>query len=181
MARVSALQLVVPAVDPLLDDLRPLLPDGATVLDPAHISFGYPWLEPKAALAVIDDVADALARRQALDITLLGPRRFAPDGRGRMTVWLDPRPATALHALARVVGEASGHPIDDFTPHCSLLRVPAHVDPGPFDRLVALHLPIVTRLDRVELHVQASGGWQHARTLRLGVRTDAYDVCATDT
>ena len=83
MARASALQLAVPAVDPLLDDVRPLLPDGATVLDPAHISFGYPWLEPATALAVIDDVGEVLARQRPFDVTLLGPRRFGPDRGGR--------------------------------------------------------------------------------------------------
>lgn len=168
MARVSALQLAVPAVDPLLDDLRPLLPDGATVLDPAHISFGYPWLAPATALAVIDDVGEVLARQRPFDVTLLGPRRFDPDRRGRVTLWLEPQPTATLLALGRIVGDAAGHPLDEYTPHCSLLRLPAGADPEPFHQLVAPRLPIVTRLERVELHVRDGGGWRHERTLPLG-------------
>lgn len=168
MARMSALQLAVPAVDPLFDDLRPLLPRNATVLDPAHISFGYPWLSPEAALSVIDNVADALAQHPPFDVTLLGPRRFPPDRTGRVTLWLDPQPHAALLALGRVIGDAAGHPVDGFTPHCGLVRLPAGVDPDPLDRLVAPWLPIVTRLEHVELRVQASGGWRHERTLALG-------------
>lgn len=168
MARVSALQLAVPAVDPLLDDLRPLLPDGATVLDPAHISFGYPWLEPEAALAVIGEVATALASKAPLDVTLRGPRRFAPDRAGRLTMWLEPQPTAPLVALGRAVEAVAGRPSDGFTPHCSLVRLPAGADPAPIDRIIAPRLPIATRLDRVELHVQASGGWRRARTIQLG-------------
>lgn len=168
MARVSALQLAVPAAEPLLDELRSLLPDGASVLDPAHISFGYPWLAPEAALAVIDDVAAVIASHPPIDVTLLGPRRFAPDRAGRVTVWLDPRPTAPLVALGHAVAAIAGLPADGFTPHCSLVRLPAGADPVPIEDAVAPHLPLITRLDRVDLHVQASGGWRHARSMSLG-------------
>jgi hypothetical protein len=167
MARVSALQLAVPAVDPLLDELHPLLPAGATVLDPAHISFGYPWLAPEAALAVVDDVAAALAEEPAVDVTLLGPRRFAPDRAGRVTVWLDPRPTPPLRDLGRAIAAVARRPAAAITPPSSRARRPAGVDPTPVEEVVAPRLPLVTRLDRVDLHVQASGGWRHARSMPL--------------
>lgn len=168
MAGISALQLAVPAVDPLLDDLRSMVPAGSTVLEPAHISFGYPWMDPSTGRAAIDDVAKALAREAPFDIELAGPRRFEPDSNGRVTVWLEPYPAAAIHALSWVIADASGHEIDDFTPHCSLVRLPPGVDAGPLERLVHARLPLRARLDRVEFHTRDEGGWRLERSLPLG-------------
>jgi hypothetical protein len=171
MAGLSALQLLVPAVDPLLTALRPRLPADATVLDPGHISFGYPWLEPEVARTVIDDVARALLAEHPFDVVLDGPQRFPADAGGRVTVHLVPEPVAALHALASLVSEASDHEIDDFTPHCSLVRLPAGADPGPLEALVRPHLPLHARLDTVVFQVQTGSGWVTERTLPLGGRS----------
>ena len=88
MPGVTVLQLMVPAVDPELDDLRPDLPAGSAVMDPAHISFGYPWLDPDAGRAALDDVEAALAREGPFDVELAGPRRFPPDRDGRVMLYL---------------------------------------------------------------------------------------------
>ncbi|MBW3603685.1 MAG: 2'-5' RNA ligase family protein [Actinobacteria bacterium] len=168
MAGISALQLAVSAVDPLLDDLRTMVPAGSAVLEPAHISFGYPWMEPSAGRAVIDDVAEALAREAPFDIELAGPRRFDPDPKGRVTVWLEPYPAAAIHALNWVIADASGHDVDDFTPHCSLVRLQAGIEPGPLERLVHQRLPLRARLDRVEFHTRDDDVWRLERSLPLG-------------
>lgn len=168
MAGISALQLAVPAVDPLLDELRTALPEPATILDPAHISFGYPWLEPTAGRAVIDAVAAALAHEGPFDVELAGPRHFAADGKGRVTVWLEPYPAAAIHALSWVIADASGHDIEDFTPHCSLVRLPSDMQAGTVQRLVRAHLPLRAHLDQVEFHVREDGHWRLERCLPLG-------------
>jgi 2'-5' RNA ligase len=170
VAGLSALQLMVPAADPLLADLRPRLPAGATVLDPGHISFGYPWLQPDVAGSVIDDVAEALAAAQPADVVLHGPQRFPADTRGRITVHLVPEPRAALEALAAIIADASGHDIDSFTPHCSLVRLAAGVDPSPLEALVRPRLPVQTRLDTVALQVRTDAGWTTERTVRLGGR-----------
>jgi 2'-5' RNA ligase len=159
---------VVPAVDAILDDLRAELPTGATVLDPAHISFGYPWLSPRRARDVIDDVAAALSNEPPFDVQLRGPRRFSPDSKGRTTVWLDPQPAAALRSLSSTIARASGHDLVDFTPHCSLVRVGPGVDPRPLEDIVQPHLPLVTRLERVDFHVRENGCWHVERTMTLG-------------
>ncbi len=168
MAGLTALQLAVPAVDPLLEKLRPALPAGSTVFDPAHISFGYPWMEPSAGRAALDDIAAALAREAPFDVELAGPRRFPPDGNGRVTIWLEPYPAAAVHAVLWVIEDASGHAVEDFTPHCSLVRVQPGADPVPLERLVRSHLPLRARLERVEFHVQRPDGWTLERTMPLG-------------
>jgi hypothetical protein len=168
MAGISALQLAVPAVDPLLDELRTKLPEPATILDPARISFGYPWMEPTAGRAVIDAVAAALAHGGPLDIELAGPRRFAADSDGRVTVWLEPYPAAAIHALSWVIADVSGHDVEGFTPHCSLVRLPSDVQADTVERLVRAHLPLRARLDQVEFYVREDGDWQLERRLPLG-------------
>ena len=167
MAGLSALQLMVPAVDPLLDDLRSQLPEGSAVMDPGHISFGYPWLDPDTGRAVLDDVEAALAREGPFDVELSGPRRFLADAGGRVTVYLAPQPEAAIQALSWIIADASGHDIE-FAPHCGLVRLPPDVDPGPFERLVRPHLPLIARLDQVQFHVQGSDGWRVERSMPLG-------------
>jgi 2'-5' RNA ligase superfamily len=167
VAGLSALQLMVPAVDPVLDDLRPRLPAGTALMDPGHISFGYPWLDPDAGRAVLDDVEAALAREGPFDVELSGPRRFPADTGGRVTVYLAPQPEATIQALNWIIADASGHDID-FTPHCGLVRLPPDVDPGPFERLVHPHLPLIARLEQVQFHVQESDGWHVERSMSLG-------------
>lgn len=164
----SALQVAVPAVDPLLEQLRPTLPAGATVLEPAHISFGYPWLDPPAARDVLDDVAAVLAEQAPFAVELTGPHRFAPDHDGRVVVWLEPQPAAAVRALGWLIADASGHDTDGFMPHCSLVRLPEGVDPAPLEQLVTPNLPLPARLDHVEFRVEHNGTWTLERTIPLG-------------
>lgn len=167
MTGLSTLQLMVPPVDPVLDDLRPQLPEGTAVMDPGHISFGYPWLEPDTARTVLDDVEAALAREGPFDVELSGPRRFPADAAGRVTMYLAPQPEAAIQALSWIIADASGHDIE-FAPHCSLVRLPPDVDPGPFERLVHPHLPLIARLDQVQFHVRDSDGWRVERSMALG-------------
>lgn len=167
MAGLTALQLMVPAVDPVLDDLRRQLPAGSAVMDPAHISFGYPWLDPDTGRAVLDDVEAALAREGPFDVELSGPRHFPADGAGRVTVYLAPQPEAAIQALSWIIADASDHDIE-FTPHCSLVRLPAGADPGPLERLVHRHLPLIARLDQVQFQVQGLDGWRVERSMPLG-------------
>lgn len=167
MAGLSALQLMVPAVDHVLDDLRSQLPTGTAIMDPGHISFGYPWLDPDAGRAVLGDVEAALAREGPFDVELSGPRRFPADADGRVTVYLAPQPEAAIQALSWIIADASGHDIE-FTPHCNLVRLPPGVDPGPFERLVHPHLPLIARLEQVQFHVQGPDGWRVERSMTLG-------------
>ena len=111
-ADLTTLQLAVPAVDPLLRRVAAVVGARASVLDPGHVSFGYPWLPPAAALAVVDDLAAALAEVPPLTLRLVGPARFPPDGRGRTTLHLEPSPATPVHELAARITDVSGHAPD---------------------------------------------------------------------
>jgi 2'-5' RNA ligase len=168
VAGLTALQLAVPAADPMLDRLRGGLPPGSTVLDPAHISLGYPWLAPEVADEVIDDVAAALADMPPVTVTLHGPRRFGPDRRGRTVIYLDPRPGDDVVAVAAAVGRASGRPPAQFVPHCSVLRLGPQVDPQPWEREVGADVPLEATLDTVHFHVRDRRGWRRERTLPLG-------------
>lgn len=171
MARMSALQLAVPGLEVLLDRLRPALPDGATVLNPPHVSLGYPWLPANAAVVVVDEVAARVAHLGPIEVLFTGPHRFPPDRRGRTTVVLRPVPEDPIRALVAAVADIAGSDPTGFTPHCSLFRIPAGVDPTPMEALVAPDLPLAARLDHLDLRVQGPGGngsgWRHHRTLQL--------------
>lgn len=165
-ADLTTLQLAVPDVDPLLARLGRALPD-ATVLDPGHVSFGYPWLAPYEAADRIDAVTAALARRAPVTVDLVGPHHFAPDRRGRVTIHLRPRPAAPLHELAAVVEQAAEHAVDDFTPHCSLVRVADGRRADEARRLVTPWSPTTVTLCSVQLHVRHRGRWSVARRIEL--------------
>lgn len=77
---------------------------------------------------MLDDVEAALVRGP-FDVELSGPRRFPADAGGQVTVYLAPQPEAAVRALSWVIADASGHDID-FSPHCSLARLPRDVTPG---------------------------------------------------
>lgn len=172
MAGLSALQFAVPAADAVLDRLRPLLTSGCTALDPAHISFGYPWLAPEVARAAIADVAAALRDVQPVTVDLTGPYRFPPDSRGRVVLWLAPAPVGGIHAIADTIASVAGLP-RDFLPHCSLVRLSKDVDPAPFEALAAGALPLRTTLDTIHLHIQQSGRWHRERIVTLTERPSA--------
>ena len=166
MAELSTLQLAVPAADIVIERVRPLLPYGSTVLDPAHISFGYPWLEPDAARGVVDEVQEALADCSPVTVDLHGPRRFPPDHRGRTVLWLEPRPAEPIREISRVITRVSGRP-RDFRPHCSIVRLGEGVDPTPFEQVIDDALPLHATLDTIELHIRQLGQWRPERSITL--------------
>lgn len=167
-ADLTTLQIAVPAADPLLGHLRDRLGDDATVLSPGHVSFGYPWLPPPEAAVAVDAVAAALREVQPPWVTLVGPRWFPPDHRGRTTAHLVPEPVDAVLHLAGVVADTSDHHPVDLRPHCSLVRVPAGRDPATVEAVAEPWLPIATTLAHVELRVRHGGRWRVARRIAIG-------------
>jgi hypothetical protein len=136
----SALYLLVPDAEPLLDAVRDL--PGVGLLEPAHISLGYPWLTAEQACQHLDEVRAAAASTPAWDVLLSGPERFATDVRGRTVVHLRPDDDAPFLALA----ERLGGPLR--TPHLSVARVLSTGSVEQVEERLRPLLPLRTRLAR---------------------------------
>lgn len=146
---LSALFLVVPEAEVLLDAVRGL--PGVALLEPAHISLGYPWVAD--AQERLDEVRAAAAAVPSGDVLLLGPERFEQDVRRRTVVHAGLSDGTIPRELARLLGA----PLR--TPHLSIARVNRGGDVDEVVAAVAHLLPISVRLDTLELTQRDSSGW----------------------
>ena len=79
---LSALFLVVPEAEVLLDAVRGL--PGVALLEPAHVSLGYPWV--RDARDRVDQVRAAAAQVKPHVVELRGPELFVQDVRQRTVV-----------------------------------------------------------------------------------------------
>ncbi len=158
----SALQLLVPGAGPLLDAARDL--PGVALLEPPHVSLGYPWLPPEQALAAGDRLRAAAAAVPAFDAVLTGPHVFAPDGRGRVLVHARLADEQPVHRLAALLGA------DLRTVHLSVARVLRAGDVDAVLAAVAPLLPRPVRVAELELTVRTDGRWSLAGRAALGGR-----------
>lgn len=155
----SALYLLVPEAEPLLDAVRGL--PGVGLLEPAHVSLGYPWLTADDALRRLDEVRAVAASTPPWDVVLSGPARFDTDVRGRTVVHLRPDDDAPFLALAARLGGQLR------TPHLSVARVLATGDVDAVEGLLAPLLPLRTRIEELEVTVRSGRTWSVA--LRTGL------------
>ena len=152
----SALFLVVPEAEGLLDAVRGMA--GVGLLEPAHISLGYPWVaDPDVSV-----VAAAAAQVKPHVVELRGPELFVQDTRQR----------TVVHALLsdesvpRRLAALLDAPLR--TPHLSIARVRKNGDVNAVvDRIEPL-LPLRVRLDTLALTVRDPSGWTTLLEVPLG-------------
>ncbi len=155
---VAALQLLVPGAELLLDAVRGR--PGVGLLEPAHVSLGYPW---RAAADVDPELVRAAAASvPPFDLRFTALLRFPPDVRGRTLVHVVPDDEGPLRRLAAVAGA------DLRTPHLSVARVLRGTDVDAVAALVEPLLPLVARVEELELTVQQDGVWQPGLRVRLG-------------
>lgn len=157
MADVAALQLLVPGAEPLLDAVRGL--PGVGLLEPAHVSLGYPWRPAAEADAGLVALAAAHVPPFALRFGVLG--RFGPDPRGRVVLHAVPDDDAPVRALAAVVGG------DLRDTHLSVARVLAGTDVDAVAARVEHLLPLVCRVEVLELTVQRDRVWLPGLRVRL--------------
>lgn len=166
MPDVAALQLLVPDAGPLLSAVRGR--PGVGLLEPPHVSLGYPW---RAALDVdVPLVRAAAAAVAPFEVRFAGLRRFASDGRGRVLLYVAPDDDAPLRRLASLVDA------DLRSPHLSVARVLAGTDVDEVAALVEPLLPLVARVEVLELTVQDGGVWQPGQAFPLG-RGAAATAC----
>lgn len=158
MPDVASLQLLVPGAEPLLDAVRGL--PGVGLLEPAHVSLGYPWRPSAHADPAL--VAAAAARVPPFVLRFARLDRFAPDLRGRVVLHAVPDD----DAPVRVLAEAVGGDLRDT--HLSVARVLAGTDVDEVAARVEHLLPLACPVEVLELTVQEGRTWQPGVRFRLG-------------
>lgn len=149
MTARSALYLVVPDAEVLLDAVRGL--PGVSLLEPAHITLGYPWVgDPEARL---DEVRSACADVPPATVVLEGPSLFEQDVRRRTVVYATVSDDAVPHELASRLAA----PLR--TPHLSIARVRRTGDVDQVIAAVAPLLPLTVRLDTVAVTRRDPTGW----------------------
>ncbi len=146
---LSALFLVVADAEPLLDVVRGL--SGVELLEPAHISLGYPWLDDAADR--VDEVVAAARQVRAGVVDLLGPELFVQDVRRRTVA----HATLSDDAVPRALADLLDAPLR--TPHLSIARVRPAGDPAHVAAVVAPYLPLRVRLTELALTVRGPSGW----------------------
>ena len=157
MADVAALQLLVPGAEPLLDAVRGL--PGVGLLEPAHVSLGYPWRPAAEADPGLVALAAAQVPPFVLRFGALG--RFGPDPRGRVLLHAVPDDDAPVRALARVVG---GELRDT---HLSIARVLAGTDVDEVAARLEPLLPLTCPVGVLELTLQRERVWLPGLRVRL--------------
>ncbi len=158
MVDLAALQLLVPGAAPLLDAVRGQ--PGVGLLEPAHVSLGYPWRAAKDADAGAVARAAALVPPFVLRFDRLS--RFAPDSRGRVVLHVVPDDDRLVRILAAAVDA------DLRSTHLSVARVLSGTDVEQVAGRVEHLFPLVCRVGVLELTVQQGGVWQSGIRFPLG-------------
>ena len=157
MPDVASLQLLVPGAEPLLDAVRGL--PGVGLLEPAHVSLGYPWRPAAEADAVLVALAASLVPPFVLRLGRLG--RFDADPRGRVVLHAVPDDDAPVRALADAVGG------DLRDTHLSVARVLPGTDVDEVAALVEHLLPLECPVTELELTVQRDRRWLPGLRVRL--------------
>lgn len=144
---LSALFLTVPEAEPLLDAVRGM--PGVALLEPAHISLGYPWVREPS----VDRVLTAAAQVKPHEVELRGPEVFVQDVRKRTVV----HGLLSDESVPRRLAALLDAPLR--TPHLSIARVRKNGDVGAVVDAIAHLLPLRVRLDTLELTVRTDQGW----------------------
>ncbi len=150
----------MPGAAGLLDAVRHL--PGAGLLEPPHVSLGYPWLPAPQALQRLDRVRAAASGVPVFRARLTGPHRFVPDSRGRTVVHARPDDDGPFVELARVLGA------DLRDVHLSVARVLADGDLAAVEEALRPLLPLEVEVRALELTVQESRTWRRALLAPLG-------------
>ena len=155
---LSALFLVVPEAEVLLDAVRGV--PGVALLEPAHVSVGYPWAAD--ARERVDQVRAAAAQVRPRVVELRGPELFVQDVRQRTVV----HGLLSDETVPRRLAELLDAPLR--TPHLSIARVRRNGDVSAVVDAIRPLLPLRVRLETLALTVREPTGWTTLLELPLG-------------
>lgn len=170
----SALVLLVPDADPLVDAHRQQFDVSASWGVPAHVAVIYPFVTPRQVDdAVLTGLSELLSTEAAFDCTFTGTAWF-----GEEMLYLVPEPEEPFRRLTRRVAES----FPDHPPFRG-----AHGEPRPHlsvgqrrqgdlaglehaQTVLCAALPLRTRIDTAALYAgtRQPGSWQRVCTFSLG-------------
>ncbi len=169
----SALVVLVPEADVLVDGWREDLDPSAAAGVPAHITVLYPFLAPdRIDAAVRSELVGIFARHAPVAYTLPRVATFAE------VVYLEPEPDEPFRSLTEaVVARWPDHPPyggehDEVIPHLTVAQFP---DPHRIRAMAAEiatalddELPLDVRAEQVTLLVERDGRWRPDASFTLG-------------
>jgi 2'-5' RNA ligase len=170
----SALVVLVPEAEALVERFRLQHDPSAAIGVPAHVTVLVPF-KPPAELTegVLQTLAELFARRPAFTATFAEIRRF-PE-----VVYLAPEPVEAFRRLTEMLVEhfpetpPYGGQFAEIIPHLTVVQVadPQRLDEiaAQFERAAQGRLPIRADIREVALLDNASGRWEVRARLALGV------------
>ena len=170
----SALVVLAPAAEPLVQAYRNEHDPAAALGVPAHLTVLYPFHPPGLAPAILARLAALFAQCAPFDYALAELRRFPG------VLYLAPEPEAPFRALTRRVVAAFpdfppyGGRFMDVIPHLTLAQLE---DAGRLDRVAAhfqavcgARLPLRLRTEAVALMDNEQGAWRVCATFPLGAQ-----------
>ncbi|WP_299957973.1 2'-5' RNA ligase family protein [uncultured Modestobacter sp.] len=173
-ATESAVVVLVPDVDPVVDAHRRQFDVSASWGVPAHLSVIYPFVTPRQVDdAVLSGLADVLCSEPAFDCTFAGTAWF-----GEEMLYLVPHPEEPFRRLTARVQEA----FPDHPPYRGAHGVPVpHLSIGQrrqgdlsglrhAEEALRARLPVRAPIETAALYAgtREPGSWQLVRTFPLG-------------
>ena len=163
----SALVVLVPEAEPLIEAWRRAhTRDGAAGM-PAHVTLLYPFAAVEDV--ELDVVRSLVSESEPFEFTLRAVHEW-PDG----VVYLEPEPAEPLARLARRLAERFpeyppyGGAHDEVIPHVTVAHTEDRRARADAAASVAGSLPIVCNANEVWLMHEVNGSWQRHTPFRLG-------------
>ncbi len=168
----SALVILVPEVESLVESFRNQYDPSAAIGIPAHVTVLYPFRTPRDLTAdVIQDLEKLFANLPAFQAAFTELRRF-PN-----VLYLSPEPADPFRLLVKTVSERFpdtppyGGQFTEITPHLTVaqVNVPQRLEEiaKAFERAAVHRLPIPAKIKEIALMENSSGFWLVRRRFAL--------------
>jgi len=161
----SALVILVPEAEVLVESFRMQHDPSAALGVPAHVTILYPFKPPRELTAdVIKSLEELFAQFPGFSVSFIESRRF-PD-----VLYLSPVPDEIIRSLTKMVASRFpetppyGGQFTDIVPHLTVAQVgdPRQLDEieSKFTRETKGRLPVRTSVTEVTLLDNESGRWQ---------------------
>jgi len=174
----SALVILIPEAEVLVESFRRQHDPSAALGVPAHVTVLYPFKSPRELTAdVIQTLKELFSKFPVFSASLIDVRRFPG------VLYLSPVPDKTFRRLTEIVTKRFPETLPyagqfaDIIPHLTVAQVSDSVRlakvASDFEREATGRLPIQTKVREIALMDNESGYWQVRRRFALGVDTGA--------